>query len=437
MANGLVLLPARIRHRCIYTPRLVPGKTTLYAGFARRSTAADSFNNSASTRPRDMRLLLLFTITLLDRVIPDQLVPYNWLSLALLSSSEYNPRPLGHGDRAHYEVLCSRLLGLNPVQRALCVQNPFSIPFVARGIREAIYECQAQFKFERWNCSDRHEITPTPHGNFQDIFGKTLRSTTKETAFLAAIASAGIVHAITKGCNTGNLTDCGCDSKPALQKYVEGDQPSPMGRHEQFSWGGCSDNVPYGQKYARQFLDEYEKQQFEKDRNVSHLVMKHNFLVGREAISQNIRRQCRCHGVSGSCEFKTCWLQMPKFSEVAEMLKKRYDHFAVQVTKRARKRLRRKERSERQNPIRGNEMVYVMRSPSYCERNDASGILGTSGRECKHSSYNSDSCDLLCCGRGYNTRLERRMTQCHCKFVWCCQVNCKECIEDVQVHTCK
>ncbi|PIO65088.1 hypothetical protein TELCIR_13259 [Teladorsagia circumcincta] len=65
---------------------------------------------------------------------------------------------------------------------------------------------------------------------------------------------------------------------------------------------------------------------------------------------------------------------MPKFSEVAEMLKKRYDHFAVQVTKRARKRLRRKERSERQNPIRGNEMVYVMRSPSYCERNDAAAF---------------------------------------------------------------
>ncbi|EYB93573.1 hypothetical protein Y032_0180g766 [Ancylostoma ceylanicum] len=277
-----------------------------------------------------MKLLLFLSCALLH-YHSATIVPYNWLSLALLSSSDYNPRPLNHGDRAHYEVLCSRLLGLNPVQKAVCIQNPFSIPFVARGIREAIYECQIQFKFERWNCSDRHEITPTPHGNFQDIFGKTLRSTTKETAFLVAIASAGIVHAITKGCNTGNLTDCGCDSKPALQKYVEGDQPGPMVRHEQFSWGGCSDNVPYGQKYARQFLDEYEKQQFEKDRNVSHLVMKHNFLVGREAISQNVRKQCRCHGVSGSCEFKTCWLQMPKFSEVAEMLKKRYDHFAVQV----------------------------------------------------------------------------------------------------------
>lgn len=31
--------------------------------------------------------------------------------------------------------------------------------------------------------------------------------------------SASIVHSITKGCNTGNLTDCGCDSKPGMQRY--------------------------------------------------------------------------------------------------------------------------------------------------------------------------------------------------------------------------
>ena len=104
-----------------------------------------------------------------------------------------------------------------------------------------------------------------------------------------------------------------------------------------------------------------------------------------QAIAQHIRKQCRCHGVSGSCEFKTCWLQMPKFSEVSEMLKKRYDHFAVQVdifhqnryvvqvAKRAKKRLRRKERSERQIPLRGNEMAFVQRSPSYCEANPLLG----------------------------------------------------------------
>lgn len=55
------------------------------------------------------------------------------------------------------------------------------------------------------------------------------------------------------------------------------------------------------------------------------------YLFKSQAIAQNIRRQCRCHGVSGSCEFKTCWLQMQKFSQVSDLLKKRYDHFAVQV----------------------------------------------------------------------------------------------------------
>uniref|UniRef100_A0A1I7X7J8 Protein Wnt n=1 Tax=Heterorhabditis bacteriophora TaxID=37862 RepID=A0A1I7X7J8_HETBA len=189
-------------------------------------------------------LLLMFATNIAE-------IPYNWLSLALLSSSEYNPRPQSQADRGHYETLCSRLVGLNPVQKNMCIQNPFSIPFVARGVREAVYVCQIQFKYERWNCSDRHEITPTPHGRFQDILGKTLRSTTKETAFLTAIASASIVHAITKGCNTGNLTECGCDSKPALQRYVDGDQSLSPGRQEQFSWGGCSDNVPYGQKFAK------------------------------------------------------------------------------------------------------------------------------------------------------------------------------------------
>lgn len=86
-----------------------------------------------------------------------------------------------------------------------------------------------------------------------------------------------------------------------------------------------------------------------------------------------MRKHCRCHGVSGSCELQTCWLQMPKLSEVSEMLKQRYNHFAVQVSKRAKKRLRRKEKSERRIPLRGNEMAYIHRSPSYCERNDATG----------------------------------------------------------------
>ncbi|KAK0400342.1 hypothetical protein QR680_003456 [Steinernema hermaphroditum] len=367
---------------------------------------------------------------------------YNWLSLAMSSSSYYSPkhRAAHTLDKNNYRLLCDRLPGLNPVQKTMCEQHPLAMPSVARGARDSLYECQMKFKNERWNCSERFEVhNNTVNGNFhQDLLGTTIRAGNKETAFLYAITSAGIVHAITRGCSTGNLTVCGCDNQPGNQRYTEVEPTTAAGKNQnQFTWDGCSDDAAFGVRFAREFLDKYEKQQFAATHDVSHLMNLHNNFVGREAITQNMRKHCRCHGVSGSCEFKTCWLQMPKFSEVGEMLKQRYNHFAVQVAKRAKKKLRRKERSERKIPLRGNEIAYINRSPSYCERNDKLGIYGTRGRECNQTSLSSDSCDLLCCGRGYDTREVRRTVQCHCKFVWCCHVKCKECTENVLVHTCK
>uniref|UniRef100_A0A1I7TDI0 Protein Wnt n=1 Tax=Caenorhabditis tropicalis TaxID=1561998 RepID=A0A1I7TDI0_9PELO len=339
-------------------------------------------------------------------------IPYNWLTLAFVGSNDYLPRPHYHSsDREHFKELCRRLDGLNPNQQAICAENPFSIPFVARGVREAIRECENKFKFERWNCSSRDEVTETRHGKFQDILGKTLRSANKEAAFLSAIMAASIVHSITKGCNTGNLTECGCDSKPGMQRY-QADSDSAMSR-DQFSWGGCSDNVPYGVRYARRFLDEWETQQFEESKNVANLVRKHNYFVGREAIAQNIRRQCRCHGVSGSCEFKTCWLQMQKFSQVSDLLKKRYDHFAVQVE------------LEDEFWEHLEENAFIIRTAQKVVICFAVDVDIT--QDWRYFSFR----------RHVSFKFQIRQTQCECKFVWCCEVKCKTCTEEVAVHTCK
>lgn len=48
-----------------------------------------------------------------------------------------------------------------------------------------------------------------------------------------------------------------------------------------------------------------------------------------------------------------------------------------------------------------------------------------------------DGCDLLCCGRGYNTHQINRTWQCRCKFQWCCHVQCDVCHERIEEYTCK
>lgn len=50
----------------------------------------------------------------------------------------------------------------------------------------------------------------------------------KETAFVYAVTSAGVVHAVTQACSSGNLTVCTCD-------LTSEGRSTPQG----WKWGGC------------------------------------------------------------------------------------------------------------------------------------------------------------------------------------------------------
>lgn len=127
---------------------------------------------------------------------------------------------------------------------------------------------------------------------------------------------------------------------------------------------------------------------------------------------------------------------MSSFEKIGRFLKDKYEN-SIQISDRLKKKLRRKEKSQRKIPIGKEDLLYVNKSPNYCVEDQKLGIPGTQGRECNRTSQGPEGCNLLCCGRGYNTHVVRHVERCECKFVWCCYVRCRRCESMTDVHTCK
>lgn len=118
--------------------------------------------------------------------------------------------------------------------------------------------------------------------------------------------------------------------------------------------------------------------------------------------------RCKCHGMSGSCQLKTCWKSAPDFYVVGKVLKHQFRRAIlvdqsnlgngepIVVLKRSRNKKtngaldsERNERNERpprkisndQNAIRSlrkleTALLYYQRSPNFCERDLSADIQG-------------------------------------------------------------
>ncbi|KAJ8262046.1 hypothetical protein GJAV_G00161490 [Gymnothorax javanicus] len=315
------------------------------------------------------------------------------------------------------QPLCSQLSGLSQGQRKLCQLYQDHMVYIGEGAKTGIKECQYQFKQRRWNCSTVDNTS---------VFGRVMQIGSRETAFTYAISAAGVVNAISRACREGELSTCGC-SRAARPRDLPRD----------WLWGGCGDNVNYGYRFAREFVDAREREKNYPRGSEEHartLMNLQNNEAGRQAVYNLANVACKCHGVSGSCSLKTCWLQLADFRRVGDFLKEKYDSAAAM-------RIGRKGKLEqvnnRFNTPTPADLVYIDPSPDYCLRNETTGSLGTQGRLCNKTSEGMDGCELMCCGRGYDQFKTYKHERCHCKFHWCCYVKCKRCTYLVDQFVCK
>ena len=93
---------------------------------------------------------------------------------------------------------------------------------------------------------------------------------TREKAYIYAVSSAGVMHAVTRACARGTLDICGCDMHVRTRR-----EPDAA-----FVWGGCSQNVNFGGVFTREFVDSNENR-----RRLDGLMNLWNNAAGRKVIS--------------------------------------------------------------------------------------------------------------------------------------------------------
>ncbi|KAI0232064.1 Protein Wnt-7b [Lamellibrachia satsuma] len=150
---------------------------------------------------------------------------------------------------------------------------------------------------------------------------------------------------------------------------------------------------------------------------------------GDGALKKTMGTECKCHGVSGSCTMRTCWVTLPRFRQLGNRLMEKYKRAKRVVSlkgRRARKpiflKLRRSKRPYKKP--RRSDLVFLEESPNYCQRDPATGSMGTHNRRCNRTSKGLSNCNLLCCGRGYNTHQYIKTWQCNlCEEGSCTLIN--------------
>lgn len=193
-----------------------------------------------------------------------------------------------------------------------------------------------------------------------------------------------------------------------------------------------------------------------------------------------MKKLCKCHGVSGSCQLQTCWMRVADFNVVGAYLKDAYRK-AIKVSSNGNNnivgRIKRglthqltvgsissspnvnshsnidfdlslEDRVHPETPSAvtiSNEfelpivkLAYTEDSPNYCSQNVTLGRICSKRKGDDVSPEERRSCKQLCkrCGLRVKRQKKKVTRQCNCRFEWCCTVHCDVCETEEETYTC-
>ncbi|GLV37884.1 Wnt oncogene analog 4 [Carabus blaptoides fortunei] len=271
-------------------------------------------------------------------------------------------------------------------QYRLCKNDPGIADTLQSAKQLAISHCEELFRYNRWNCS-------RPKKYFRAIF--------RETALLYAMISSALTFTVARACADGKLYNCHCakDHDPKSDVVA-------------WKWGLCGDNIKYGKKFTKQFL------QLNQKGDELQSIMRHNSIIGVNIVTN--KRFCTCHGFPKPCKLRICPKQLEPFEKFAIILKNRY-HSALMSE------IGNSAHNKRYKGGKNDSLIYLAKSPTFCK--------STPGRRC----LNADNCATLCCGRGYatSTVLHKERCKCHWKKSCCTEIKCDNCTYYQDEYICK
>lgn len=305
-------------------------------------------------------------------------------SLAI-AEPEQTPKPSILSQGCPSDLLHSRALRAVQVS---CRTHPATVVSAFEGVQEALANCAALMRFQKWDCTQAGNIFHDP---------PMLKSGFRESALVWALSSAGAAWGISAACAHGWIDDCTC-----------------VGQHGQaaFEFGGCSQGLQHGITMSRKLLTKTLP-----STTLLRRVEKHNLKAGRLAVKKTMISSCKCHGVSGSCQQKTCWKRAAPISELTEHLIHKYEKAKLYTE---------------ENSKKTTDLVFLEGSPDTCNEESVAGKVCA----WRNETHSHGNCDKLCCGNGFSIRHEVVRVKCDCQFVWCCNLVCKDCIQHTWVSTC-